>query len=146
MKLPVYKNVLKDHNFIEVNQTLGEIYKRIFHVNKADQEQLKQILKADSQFLCRHNLMDYSLYLVVEKAPKRMGFGQAPQGMPRNFFKSEDGQHLYHIGVIDYLQVWNGQKKGEQWLKTRLMCMNKQQLSAVEPVIYQKRWHEFIES
>lgn len=146
LKLPIYKHVLKDSNFIELNQNLSEIYKRIFHIKTKDQQHLQTILQQDSEFLCNHNLMDYSLYLVVEKAPKEMMFGQAPLGMSRNFFRSEDGKHIYHLGVIDYLQQWNGQKRGEHWLKTRLLCMNRSQLSAVEPLTYQERWIDFINS
>ena len=44
LKLPIYKNVLKDRNFIELNQNLSQIYKRIFHIKSKDQEQLQNIL------------------------------------------------------------------------------------------------------
>lgn len=43
--LPIYKSVLKDHNFIELNQNLNEIYQRIFHLKTKDQEHLKKILQ-----------------------------------------------------------------------------------------------------
>jgi 1-phosphatidylinositol-4-phosphate 5-kinase len=90
--------------------------------------------------------MDYSLYLVVEKAPKQAGFGGAtPPGNFRNWFRSEDGKQIYYLGIIDYLQNWNQAKKTEQWFKTRLLCQSKEYLSAVEPRIYQKRWYDFME-
>jgi hypothetical protein len=44
------------------------------------------------------------------------------------------------VSVIDYLQLWNFNKKGEQFLKTRFRGAQLDQLSAVEPIFYQKRF------
>lgn len=51
---------------------------------------------------------------------------------------------LYHIGIIDYLQRWDMTKKQERFFKTKFLNKNKDQLSAIEPVEYQKRWYEFM--
>jgi hypothetical protein len=42
----------------------------------------------------------------------------------------------YHISVIDYLQLWNLNKKTERFLKTVFLGKKGDELSAVEPVFY----------
>ena len=64
----------------------------------------------------------------------------------RNTKLSKDKREFYHIGIIDYLQAWNFQKRGEAWLKTNIKGKNKWQLSAVEPIYYQKRFYDFIKN
>ena len=39
----------------------------------------------------------------------------------RNVLYSKDGSEIYHIGLIDYLQTWNWSKKGEAFLKAKLL-------------------------
>ena len=48
----------------------------------------------------------------------------------------------YHIGIIDYMQKWDLQKKGEKWWKNML---GKKDVSAAEPNYYQKRFIQFVE-
>lgn len=36
----------------------------------------------------------------------------------RSPYKFEIGQYTYHVSIIDYLQVWNLEKKAENYLKT----------------------------
>ena len=43
----------------------------------------------------------------------------------RNVFISEDRTMIYHIGIIDYLQEWNTNKKVEQYLKRMFKGANK---------------------
>jgi len=58
----------------------------------------------------------------------------------RNILESKDGTELYHIGIIDYLQKWDMVKKGEAILKSKFMRKNKDEISAVEPVLYCSRF------
>ena len=44
-----------------------------------------------------------------------------------------NGERIYHIAVIDYLQQWNFEKKCERFLKTTLLGKDKDSLSAIEP-------------
>lgn len=46
------------------------------------------------------------------------------------------GNRVYHISLIDFLQEWNLNKKGERWMKTVLLGKDGPTLSAVEPVQY----------
>ena len=48
---------------------------------------------------------------------------------------STNGKYIYHIGIIDYLQDYNFDKKGENILKRHLLQKGKG-ISAVEPKEY----------
>ena len=48
--------------------------------------------------------------------------------------------------MIDYLQAWNFNKKGEALIKTYLKGKDKNKISAVEPVYYQKRFYDFMKN
>ena len=37
------------------------------------------------------------------------------------FFPKDDDQEIYHIGIIDYLQLWDKSKKRERWFKTKVL-------------------------
>ena len=58
----------------------------------------------------------------------------------RHRFVSPDGFETYHISIIDYLQLWNLNKKAERFLKTKFLKKNGDDLSAVEPIYYQDRF------
>ncbi len=58
----------------------------------------------------------------------------------RHKFVSTDSMETYHISVIDYLQLWNLNKKTERFLKTVFLGKKGDELSAVEPVFYQERF------
>lgn len=58
-----YKNCLKDKNLLQINHDLD--YPLVaLPSNKI--ELLKEAINSDSEFLRSHNLMDYSLLLVIE--------------------------------------------------------------------------------
>ena len=48
-------------------------------------------------FLKRFDIMDYSLFVVVEQRTSNV------RNKTRNEFFSEDATEIYHIGIIDYL-------------------------------------------
>ena len=58
----------------------------------------------------------------------------------RNVFISEDRRMIYHIGIIDYLQEWNFNKKIEHSFKTKIRRSSRKLISAVEPVFYKQRF------
>lgn len=43
----------------------------------------------------------------------------------RHRFTSPDRRWTYHVSIIDFLQFWNCQKVGEQFLKTKFLGANK---------------------
>ena len=47
---------------------------------------------------------------------------------------------VYHIGIIDYLQKWDFNKKMERFAKTTFLNKKGTDLSAIEPREYQERF------
>ena len=84
--------------------------------------------------MARWNIMDYSLFLVVER---RSGALHQPT---RNEFLSADGTELFHVSIIDYLQEWNFEKKVERLLKSFKPNVDVEGIAAVEPETYRKRF------
>ena len=56
---------------------------------------------------------------------------------------SDDGMYLYHLGIIDYLQDFNINKKGENYFKG--MIDDATQISAVHPKPYAERFYKFMQ-
>lgn len=48
----------------------------------------------------------------------------------------------YHVGIIDYMQAWNIQKRGEKWWK---MLLGANDVSAQQPDVYRLRFIDFVE-
>lgn len=61
----------------------------------------------------------------------------------RHKFLSKCGRYIYHIGIIDYLQDFNVDKKMENFLKYRLL-MKGPGISAVPPPQYALRFLRFM--
>ena len=62
----------------------------------------------------------------------------------RHVFLSANGEWIYHVSIIDYLQSWNFEKKGEAFAKTWLLGKKSKGISAVEPEFYAKRFLRFM--
>lgn len=58
----------------------------------------------------------------------------------RHRFQSQDRLSKYHVSIIDFLQLWNCNKKGEQFMKVQFLRANKTKVSAVEPEFYKQRF------
>ena len=65
----------------------------------------------DSSFLREHGIMDYSLLLVIESLQSNK------MSSRRNTICSETHPEAYHLGIIDFLQEWNFDKKLERAYK-----------------------------
>ena len=61
----------------------------------------------------------------------------------RHKFLSRCGRYIYHIGIIDYLQDYNTDKKLENLLKYRIL-MKGPGISAVPPPMYAERFLRFM--
>ena len=128
------KKVLKDTNFLQLSKDSG-LMDLPQHVAKRLIEQLK----ADSAFLASHGIMDYSLLLVVEERQERTNVDGCDRSISykeptkgRNCHQSRDRKFFYHMGVIDYLQTWDINKKIEACAKS-FLGKDKKMISAVEP-------------
>ena len=54
----------------------------------------------------------------------------------RNLMASTQGNEMYHIGLIDYLQKWDFNKKMERFVKIKFLNKSAKWLSAIEPKEY----------
>lgn len=59
-------------------------------------------------------------------------------------YLSQDRTEIYHVGLIDYIQLWNNSKKLENFYKRSLKRADSQLLSAVNPELYRQRFVGFI--
>lgn len=53
---------MRDLNFLEINKDIDYLV----HITESDKMRLNEIIRKDSIFLEKHNLMDYSLLLAIE--------------------------------------------------------------------------------
>ena len=89
----------------------------------------------------KHNIMDYSLLLVLDEA-------RTTSVINPSFINTEDTRNklgYQHFGIIDYLQTYDSSKKAETWWKTRVLCKNPKLLSSVTPAVYQHRFYSFMQ-
>ena len=103
------------------------------------------------------NLMDYSILLCIEenmtdkhktKEEIIASFDQVKKDKGhRHQFISDCGKWIYHLSVIDYLQDYNCEKRGENFLKTnRTTAENAKLISAVHPDDYAARFIAFMKT
>lgn len=123
---------LKDIDFMKMEKRL--------YIRNELKAYLREIIERDTLFLKNLNLIDYSLLIVKvqwEVEPINPHFWHQYQRIE----SSVDLETYYHIGVIDYLQRWDFQKKGEKWWKR---LWGKKDISAQEPKKYQLRYMAFV--
>ena len=121
--------------------------------------------EADTLFLSKHNLMDYSLLLGVHYTQHQVGLStdlealsapvspgmlsMSPSYASKSPFTRDQGgmrasyisgPSLYFFGVIDMLQRWSIGKRLERVWKVYGRCRRSEQLSVMEPVGYRQRF------
>lgn len=137
-------NTLKDVDFLQLSKN----YPKLFRVTlpEADSKLVNQLIEKDSEFFRNNNIMDYSVLLGIEKVTDRGSFGINPptgtdsssEKMPsRQSFMSHDGNYIYHISIIDYLQTYSLSKRSELILKTVFWNAKPEELSSIPPDKYQ---------
>lgn len=92
--------------------------------------------------------MDYSLLLAIEMVEpgyivNEKSFDKIER---RHSFVSSCGKFIYHVAIIDYLQVYNFQKWGESGLKRWILRRPAELISAVEPDFYGDRFIKFMKN
>jgi len=132
---------------------------------------LVQTIDADSMFLQSLSLLDYSLLLAVEQVKKesRPGINNSLNNnsfsrpskshtftswqksdtsslSSRNQFKSSCGNYIYHVSVIDFLTMFNFEKKMESFYKVYVKNQNAKLISCVEPKLYGSRFRNFMKN
>ena len=121
------------------------------YLSETDSNELIEQLKDDTDFLCRCNIMDYSLLLGIQKGVNSQmqnrltgGFEQGP-ALGRLEAVASHSARRYYVGIIDILQRWDTWKSCEPWLKSlvgpmRYENFNAYELSSVDPKYYRKRF------
>lgn len=111
---------------------------------------LQKQLKKDAYFLCNHlGVMDYSLLVGVSK--KDYVFedkdNENDSEKDKNVVIASKlfGPQAYLVGIIDYQQTWNWNKKMERFIKINFRGADPEGLSAIEPQRYYERFIEKIE-
>ena len=138
----VFPSLMKDTNLIQLNKR-----NKVVSIDYRQQKQLRRIIHLDTQFLASLGIMDYSLFLVVEKNrtfEKKQKIKNEllvkKQERHRNMYLSPNLEELYHVGIIDWLQLWDFNKKSEVLLKVLFKNKEKKGLSARPPQEYSQRF------
>ena len=149
-------STLKDQNFVSNQHDVQEI-----NMSPQEIEKINTAIRRDTNFLASIQIMDYSILLGIESkvqinsenfehtvinAGRKQSVRSTAelQRFKRHRFVSPEGMQTYHVSIIDFLQLWNCQKKAEQFAKTTILRANKKQLSAVEPAFYRTRFQKFM--
>ena len=92
--------ILKDLNLEEMQ---SDLKRQLFEGPFEQKKEILSILKADSMFLRKQNIMDYSLLLAIEDH-------EQTEDLSINSRDNEDTRNKignYHLGIIDFLQQFN---------------------------------------
>ena len=65
--MPIFDGVLKDNDFLSIKSAYIREGYPFVTVNREDLYRLNVQIESDTKFLQQKGLMDYSLYLVIEK-------------------------------------------------------------------------------
>lgn len=135
-------NFLNDHMNINISYTL--------------REKILNQIKSDSNFLARHNIIDYSLLVgiikksndVKDRRPHEMqgsceedAFQKTETHKVLSDIESFDGQWNYYIGIIDTLTLYGAKKKGEYVAKRVFQGKG---ISCIPPKEYKDRFVNFM--
>lgn len=88
--------------------------------------------------------MDYSMLLDVEQITSQAQNATRLENLRRSEWKSYDNTMIYHIGIIDFLQLWTIAKKMENYYKTKMQLAPHSHVSCASPRIYKHRFLNFI--
>lgn len=100
---------------------LEALHKPHLPINRDDKVVVMEAIERDTAFLTKHNLMDYSLIVGVSKDVNSAADDIVTDigvyaGKP--FVSTVEGEdRVMYIGIIDYLQQWNGSKKVAKAIK-----------------------------
>lgn len=129
--LDTQRKVLKDVDFEE---TLGSL-----RIPRRESQKLFSKLSKDVKALERLGIMDYSLFVSVAR-------GQTEAARKSKYFFSKEGSdnEFYMIALIDFLQKFDLTKQVEGVIKRVFKRVPAEELSAVEPRLYARRFLECV--
>lgn len=112
-------------------------------------------IEKDVEFLNSNDLMDYSLLLGVEQVndnQTNLGINEQQDfqsmienadALGKHSVRSIDGKFIYHVAIIDYLQIFNTKKNLEIFFK-KLIGAKASELSSINPDKYATRFLKFM--
>jgi len=109
------ESVLLDQNFIEDMRSMP------IYIEGKTKNLMERAIWNDTSFLCRMNVMDYSLFVGVDKQKKELVFG-----------------------IIDYLRQYTWDKQLESWVKTSLVVPKNLSPTVISPKEYKLRFRVFM--
>ncbi|TVU36332.1 hypothetical protein EJB05_18264 [Eragrostis curvula] len=109
------EKVLLDQNFIEDMRNMP------IYIEGRAKNLMERAIWNDTSFLSRMNVMDYSLFVGVDKQKKELVFG-----------------------IIDYLRQYTWDKQLESWVKTSLVVPKNQTPTVISPREYKLRFRAFM--
>ncbi|CAN6210149.1 unnamed protein product [Urochloa humidicola] len=109
------ENVLLDQNFIEDMRTMP------IYIEGKNKKLMERAIWNDTAFLSRMNVMDYSLFVGVDRQNKELVFG-----------------------IIDYLRQYTWDKQLESWVKTSLVVPKNLSPTVISPREYKIRFRAFM--
>jgi hypothetical protein len=128
--------VLKDNNF--ANQRI------LFPADFSSR--LNEQIRDDAEFLLSLGVMDYSLLVGICKANDRIVANASGELSMAKGWLDRSGrqeQHVFQMGIIDYLQKWTPKKVAAHWIKkTTLGCFH--EIDTEPPEVYCKRFHKYL--
>lgn len=106
---------------------------------------------ADSLFFRESGLIDYSMIvfkvnwmILREKNPEMAE--ELEKNSQHIYQSTEDAKMKYHVGIIDYLQLYDVQKKMEKYSKKMLKLNKNLDTSSQDPSTYANRFSTFVQS
>lgn len=109
------EKVLLDQNFIEDMRTMP------IYIEGKTKNLMERAIWNDTSFLSNMNVMDYSLFVGVDKQKKELVFG-----------------------IIDYLRQYTWDKQLESWVKTSLVVPKNLSPTVISPREYKIRFRTFM--
>ena len=136
-KLPPWKlhsyrsRVIEDKNLV-----------RNFRLSVSSRNEILSQLRSDFEFLCKHNMMDYSLLVGVAKASPKKDNSRLKDDLDEfnklaQVLLSENGEEEFYVGIIDTLSSYNLKKKIAHLFKS--LIWRKECLSTIPPKDYCER-------
>jgi len=108
-------------------------------VTRAQREQLLDAIRRDTQWLAKHNLMDYSLLIAEKRGPR--GSLVSDSRHPQLLHVQDDEETSLHVSIIDFLQKWNTAKVIAQAIKVA-----ERNKATIRPAPYAQRFAKHFES
>ena len=147
------RHSLRSHKALETKK--DNSFHSTITVDKQVNQQISNRLREDVEFLCNHDLMDYSILVGIRNvqmevrntlvfiSPLILSYSfminrtyspQIPYGT-----RLIEGPGIFYLGIIDYLQKYTFKKKLERFWKCFFRCADRDGISDVPPLNYRNR-------